>query len=181
MNLGGEAPVWLVALLAAALVAAAVEDVVRLRISNITVLAVIGIAVVAMAVQGPSLDVWQNFAVFGGILVVGTFLFSAGIMGGGDIKLFAAVGLWADLRHAPMLIASVLIAGGLLALFVLVPRLVRRPSGGGASTASSKGVPYAVAIAIGALFAIALQHQLEPKHRNPLQFQRLAPLSTTGG
>jgi len=180
VNLIGEAPIWLVAMLAAALVAAAVEDVIRLRISNITVLAVIATALVGMAVEGMTVDIWQNFAVFGGVLVIGTFLFSAGIMGGGDVKLFAAVGLWTDLQRAPMVISSVLIAGGLLALVVLVPRLVARRSDGAAASERSKGVPYAVAIAIGALFAIALQHQLDARNRNPLEFQRLAALSTDG-
>ena len=173
MNLAAGAPFWLVALLCAALVAAAVEDVLRLRISNITVVAVIMTALIGMGVRGFTPDVWENFAVFGGLLVVGTFLFSARIMGGGDVKLVAAAGLWVDLEHAALLIATVLIAGGLLALVFLLPRLAARRPNGVPWRERKKEVPYAVAIAMGALFFVALQHQVSARHSNPLEFHPL--------
>ena len=175
MNLAAGAPFWLVALLCVALVAAAVEDVLRLKISNVTVVAVIATALIGMGTLGFTPSVWENFAVFGGLLVVGTFLFSSGIMGGGDIKLFAAVGLWVDLQHAALLIATVLIAGGLLAVAFLVPRLAARRSNGGPWRDRKKDVPYAVAIAMGAFFFVALQHQASARDSNPLEFHPLEP------
>ena len=102
---------------------------------------------------------WQNFAVFAGLLVIGTPLFAAGKMGGGDVKLLAATGLWYDLRGAMMMIASVLIAGGVLALLIILARLF------GWSEATRKryqllkrggGIPYGVAISAGALIAASV-------------------------
>ena len=173
MNLAASAPFWLITLLCVVLVAAAVEDVLRLKISNVTVLAVIATALIGMGMRGLSMDMWQNFAVFGGLLVIGTFLFSARIMGGGDVKLFAAVGLWVDLQHAALLVATILIAGGLLALAVLLPRLAARRSNGTPWRERKKDLPYAVAIAMGALFFVALQHQVSARHSSPLELRPL--------
>lgn len=181
MNLLATAPIWLVALLTAALVAAAIEDVIRLRISNLTIVAVIATALIGMAVGGFSTDVLQNFGVFAALLIVGTFLFSVDFMGGGDVKLFAAMGLWTDVQHAPMLVATILIMGGVLALVFLFPRLVLRRSDGGPVFNRKKGVPYAVAIAIGSLLVVALQHQEAARHANPLEFRPIAGASFHGG
>jgi prepilin peptidase CpaA len=156
MNLIVLSPVWLAWVYAALLTAAAIEDAVRLRISNLFVLGVIAGAVVAMFLAGPGMALWQNFAVFAGLLVVGTPLFAAGKMGGGDVKLLAATGLWFDLRGAMMMIASVLIAGGVLALLIIAARLF-----GWSEATRDKyqllrrggGIPYGVAISAGALVA----------------------------
>lgn len=181
MNLLASAPIWLVALLTVALVAAAIEDVIRLRISNLTVIAVIATALIGMAVGGFSTDVLQNFGVFAVLLLLGTFLFSANFMGGGDVKLFAAMGLWTDLQHAPIMVATILIMGGVLALVFLFPRLVLRRSNGGPVFDRKKGVPYAVAIAIGSLLVVAIQHQAAARHANPLEFRPIAAASLYGG
>ena len=170
MNLVELAPTWLIAIMGASLIAAAVEDVARLRVSNIWVLVIIATAGVAAAVSGWSLALWQNLLVFALLLAGGTILFALQKMGGGDVKLAAAVGLWTDLEQALMLVAAVFIAGGLIALLVLLPRLVGRRSGGSAR-ARSKMIPYALAIATGALFIIASQRYPEgAKHPNPLEF-----------
>jgi prepilin peptidase CpaA len=156
MNLIVLSPVWLAWVYAALLTAAAIEDAVRLRISNLFVLGVIAGAVAAMFLAGPEIALWQNFAVFAGLLIVGTPLFAAGKMGGGDVKLLAATGLWFDLRGAMMMLASVLIAGGVLALLIILARLF------GWSEATRErihllrkggGIPYGVAISAGALIA----------------------------
>jgi prepilin peptidase CpaA len=160
VNLAAEAPQWLALLLAVLLVAAAAEDAVRLRISNVTVLLVIGGAIAAAIVAGPEVRLWQNLAAFAGLLAVGTPLFAAGKLGGGDVKLFAAAGLWFDLLGAAGLLLAVALSGGVLALLVLLARtltwsegarrrvVVLRPGG---------GIPYGVAIAAGALITMALQ------------------------
>ena len=159
MNLIVLSPVWLAWIYAALLTAAAIEDAVRLRISNLLVLAVIVGAIVAMFLAGLTVALWQNFAVFAGLLVIGTPLFAAGKMGGGDVKLLAATGLWYDLRGAMMMIASVLIAGGVLALLIILARLL------GWSEATREryqllkrggGIPYGVAISAGALIAASV-------------------------
>ena len=97
MNLAVEAPQWVALLLTVLLLAAAAEDSVRLRISNVAVLLVIVTALIAAFLVGPKLALWQNVAVFAALLAVGTAMFAAGKLGGGDVKLLAAAGLWFNL------------------------------------------------------------------------------------
>ena len=160
MNLAAEAPLWLALILAVLLVAAAVEDAARLRISNLTsgLILLTGIAVAVIA--GPELDLWKNLAVLAGLLVAGMPLFAAGKFGGGDVKLFAATGFWFDPWGALYMVAAVFIAGGVLALLILFLRTI----GWGEAALRrvqvlrpKSGIPYGVAIAIGALISIAMQ------------------------
>ena len=160
MNLAAFAPQWLALILAVLLVAAAIEDAIRLRISNITVSLVLVGAVAAAVLAGPEMRLWQNLVVFLGLLLVGMPMFAAGKLGGGDVKLLAAAGLWFDFAGALWMLIAVALAGGVLALLVLVLRafdwseqlrervVLLRPKG---------GIPYGVAIAAGALIAMAFQ------------------------
>lgn len=154
MNLIVGLPAWLTILLALALAAAAIEDAVRLRISNITCALVLILAILAMAVHGFSWSLWQNVTVFAAIFLLGAVAFSTGLVGGGDVKLLAAVGLWVDLRTALGLLAAISICGGVLALAYLGFSLL-----GGRAKSSGKGrrVPYGLAIVGGAAFIMALQ------------------------
>ena len=159
MNLIAGAPLWLLVILIVALIAGAVEDAARLRISNITSLVVLVSGVCAAVIEGPSLSLWQNGVVFAAILVLGTAAFAAGMLGGGDVKLLAASAIWVDLRHAVWLIALIFLAGGVLAILYLASRPFRAER--------SKRIPYGIAIAIGALAVIVasrglLQQQLHP-------------------
>jgi prepilin peptidase CpaA len=160
VNLAAEAPQWLALIVTVLLVAAAAEDAVRLRISNLIVLLVLVGAIVAVVVAGPVLALWKNFVVFLALLAIGTPMFAAGKLGGGDVKLLAAVGLWFDFTGALWMILAVVLAGGLLAILVLILRafgwsddirrrvVLLRPRG---------GIPYGVAIAAGAIIAMTLQ------------------------
>lgn len=160
MNLAAGAPLWLALVFAILLLVAAAEDALRLRISNVTVLLVIFTASAAAVIAGVQLALWQNLVVFLVLLVAGTPLFAAGKLGGGDVKLLAAVGLWFSVKSAATMLIAVLLAGGVLALMVLVLRafswseaarqraVILRPKG---------GIPYGAAIAAGALIAMALQ------------------------
>ncbi len=145
--------------LALLLIAGAAEDAARLRISNITCGLTAAAALVAMGVVGLESAAWQNFAVFAALMAVGTMLFAAGKLGGGDVKLFAATGLWFDLPGALTMLICVLLAGGVLALLVLGLRMF-----GWSDTARSRipmlkprsGIPYGVAIAAGSLVSVAV-------------------------
>ena len=152
MNLVAFAPAWVLVLLFAALAAAAIEDFLRLRISNITCLAVFVTALLAMAFHGFSFDLWQNALVFLVLLVAGTFLFSANKMGAGDVKLLASLGLWMDIRAGIWLLALTLLSGGFLALIYIAMRYFRGDRG-----KSSKGIPYGLAIVAGAGLVLAAQ------------------------
>ncbi len=159
MNLVLLSPVWLIALLIIMLAIAAVEDAMRLRISNATCAGVCVGALVAMGLHGFSIDLWQNAAVFLLILAIGTAAFGAGWLGGGDVKLLAAIGLWLDFRTALMVMVAILIAGGVLGLLFLVTRLVRRSAETGDRRSK---VPYGLAIVGGALFVFASQFTQHP-------------------
>jgi prepilin peptidase CpaA len=155
MNLIVGAPVWLSIFLFAALALAALEDAIRLRISNITCLAVFVGALVAMALHGFVPGLWQNALICVAVLAVGMPAFAAGWFGGGDIKLLAAIGLWLDLRAATGLLAAVFVAGGVLGLVYLTARRVTRPNPRSPSDYSK--VPYGLAIVFGALFVFGTQ------------------------
>lgn len=98
---------------------------------------------------------------FGGALV-----FSRGWLGGGDVKLLAAIALWFDFRGAAALFLFVAIGGALLSvLFILLRRIIpaRLTNGGNIPSLKARGpIPYGVAIAGGALLAV-LNGQISPQ------------------
>lgn len=98
------------------------------------------------------------------VMAVGTFIFSQGWAGGGDVKLFAAVSLWAGPHHFASLIFVTAMAGGVLAAGAVLlwlfekGRLRARVSSGGAVDApvAKPVLPYGIAIATGGAF-VAVQ------------------------
>ncbi|HEU4695934.1 MAG TPA: prepilin peptidase [Sphingomicrobium sp.] len=163
MNLITTSPTWLVIVLMLTLAAAAIEDAVRLRISNITCGAVFIAALVAMALHGFSFSLWQNAVVCIAILVLGTPAFAAGWLGGGDVKLLAALGLWFNLQAALSLVAAVFIAGGVVALMFILVRFARR------DRRKERRIPYGLAIAIGAVAIFGMQLHQRNVARYPWQ------------
>lgn len=155
MNLIVGSPWWLVAFLGTALLAAAVEDVMRLRISNLTCLAVFVAALVAMGINGFSTSLWQNWLIFIVILAIGTPAFAAGWFGGGDIKLLAAIGLWLNLASVVGFISAVFIVGGIVALLYIAARRFSRSAQG--TKSRDRRVPYGLAIVAGAAFVFGMQ------------------------
>jgi prepilin peptidase CpaA len=163
MNLIIGAPWWLVAFLVLVLIAAALEDALRFRISNITCAAVFAGALVAMALHGFAWDLWQNALLCLAILAVGTIAFAAGWLGGGDIKLLAAIGLWFDLSAAAGLIAAVFVAGGLVGLLYIGGRRLVHATR--LSAARQAKIPYGLAIVAGTAFMLA--NQVSHRHADP--------------
>ena len=154
MNLAATAPTWLLLLFAFLLVAAAAEDAWRLRISNLTCLLILVAAITAAMLVGPRLALWQNAATFAILLALGMPIFAAGKVGGGDVKLVAACGAWFDLRSGAVMLITVLLAGGIVALVVLAIKAFGRRGEDRRSTKSSVGIPYGVAIACGTLLML---------------------------
>ena len=148
MNLIIGSPWWLVALLMLALGAAALEDALRFRISNLTCGAVFGAALVAIAIHGFSPGLWQNAAVFAAILALGTLAFAAGWMGGGDVKLIGALALWLPWQAVLGLLVIMSLAGGALTIAMLIRKRLTRSEG-------VLEIPYGVAIAFGGLWLIS--------------------------
>lgn len=165
MNLAALAPQWAVMLLMGLLALAALQDSIQLKISNLICGAVLLLAIVVVVLVGFRLDLWQNFLVFAATLTVGTMLFSAGKLGGGDVKLFACTVFWFDFSGAMWLLLSVAIAGGVLAMLIIALRsfgwseamqqravILRRKA----------GIPYGVAIAAGALLSVSMMGPHQP-------------------
>ena len=64
----------------------------------------------------------SNYSVFVGAMIVGFTLFSLGLIGGGDAKLFAAVSLWAGWDNmAPFLIYMIAAGGAVAAAYLFFP------------------------------------------------------------
>jgi prepilin peptidase CpaA len=155
MNLALISPWWLTAVMVSALIAAAVEDAVRFRISNIICAAVFAAALVAMGLHGFSWSLWQNALVSFTILAVGTVAFAMKWLGGGDVKLLASIGLWIDLSSAAGLIAAVFVAGGLVAILYIGARRLFHDTK--LSAARQAKIPYGLAVVAGALFIFTTQ------------------------
>jgi prepilin peptidase CpaA len=152
VNLIASAPTWLAALLFLLLLTAAVEDGWRARISNFTCAMIVVGAFVAVALDGPIVGLWQNLLLFGAVLVVGTFLFARGAMGGGDIKLLAASALWFDLDSGWKMLVAIALAGGIEALVLVAVRRALPSAGRSRRIAllrRGEGIPYGIAIAAG--------------------------------
>ena len=136
----------LLALLALLLVTAAVIDVRTFTISNRLNLSVALLAPVYW--WSVALPLWPGAAIqlAAGAVVFGLLAaaFFIGVMGGGDVKLAAALALWFSPSAILDFLVIMSIAGGLLTLVVLVVHRVRKQEG-------RPEVPYGVAIAIGGL------------------------------
>lgn len=89
------------------------------------------------------------------VFAAGFGLFAAGLTGGGDVKLLAAVSLWAGPGDLATLLLATALAGAGLALLLVVPplaqamRALRR--GTPAAAAPRNAMPYGVAITAGTL------------------------------
>lgn len=136
----------LVALLALLLVVAAVIDVRTFTISNRLNVAVAALAPVFWWSVGLPLwpDAGVQIAVAAGVFVLLAAAFHAGMMGGGDVKLAAALALWFSPASTLKFLVFMSIAGGILTLVILVVHRLRSKEG-------RPRIPYGVAIAIGAL------------------------------
>jgi prepilin peptidase CpaA len=112
--------------------------------------AAVGLLVTAFAAGLPELG--SHLLHMLAALVVGMVLFRFGIIGGGDAKFYAAVAAWFSLGDAPGLLVSVSVAGLLLFLIWFAwRRAIGKPIRAPASASNSDKLPYAVAIAAGAV------------------------------
>jgi prepilin peptidase CpaA len=142
----------LLALLYAGLLgAAAVPDVLTLRIANLFRVAILLVAAVALALH-PGANWWQHLLSFGIVLGLGITFFSLGWLGGGDAKMMAGAALAFDLLGLARFVPLVLISGGVLALLAIVLRTVMP----GRRVEARKGIPYGVAVAVGGIAALLL-------------------------
>ncbi|MEO6580027.1 MAG: prepilin peptidase [Sphingomicrobium sp.] len=149
----------LLILLAAILVVAAVIDVRTFTISN-------GLNA-AVALMAPlywwseSLPIWPDIAVqvalAAAVFGVLAITFYIGMMGGGDVKLAAALALWFSPASTVKFLVIMSLAGGLLTVIVMIAHRMRpgQIKNSDGETGGKPEIPYGVAIAIGALWILA--------------------------
>jgi prepilin peptidase CpaA len=139
----------LLGLLALLLVVAAVVDVRTFTISNRMNLAVALMA--PLFWWSVHLPLWPDaglqVAIAAGVFALLAVAFYAGMMGGGDVKLAAALALWFTPETTLTFLIYMSIAGGALTVVVMVLHRARKKAG-------KPQVPYGVAIAIGGLIIL---------------------------
>ena len=139
----------LLAALAALLIVAAWLDIRSRTIPNELNLAIALLAIPFWWTIG--LPLWPDAAVHVGVAAGVFALFAAafamGAMGGGDVKLVAAVALWLPWQAVVMLLVLMSLAGGVLTLAMVARRRLARGQ-------DPLEIPYGVAIAFGGLWLI---------------------------
>ncbi|HEX8669428.1 MAG TPA: prepilin peptidase [Allosphingosinicella sp.] len=140
----------LIALLACALALAAVGDW-RTRIIPNWLNATIALLAIPFWIAS-GLALWPDMAVHvavaAGVFALFAVAFHFGAMGGGDVKMAAALALWLPPLAVVKLLMVMSIAGGVLTLAMLIPHRI-------AKTAGQPEIPYGVAIAFGGFWLIA--------------------------
>jgi prepilin peptidase CpaA len=144
---------------------AAANDIMRFEIPNwLCGLIVLMFPIAAMVSPQPT--AWlSHLAAAILILSVGLIIFNFKIMGGGDVKLLAALAIWTGLGDLIDLLLATAIAGGLVAAILLAARYAaKRIASAGSDEPFYNGpirvlqkdapMPYGVAIAMGTIFLV---------------------------
>jgi prepilin peptidase CpaA len=131
--------------LALLLIVAAVIDIRTFTISNRLNLAVaLGAPLFWWSIGLPLPNIAVQAGIAAGVFALLAAAFYAGMMGGGDVKLAAALALWFSPLSTLRFLVLMSIAGGVLTLAVVAIHRIRKKQG-------RPEVPYGVAIAFGGL------------------------------
>lgn len=136
--------------------AAAICDLRSFEIPNSLSVAII-ILFAGYALVTPASVSWvSSVSAFAVTLLLGIFLFWIGWMGGGDVKLLPAIALWTGLDGLTLLLTAIALAGGVLALLLMVLRALPVAAGSAPEDRPrvlrrNEPLPYGVAIAAGTL------------------------------
>lgn len=147
--MGEFAPALLLGLLVLILVSAGIEDARIREISNWKNAAIALLAVPWWFAMG--LSPWPDMAIqaamAAGVFALFALAFHFGMMGGGDVKMIAAIALWFPFTQFVNLLVIMSLAGGAITLLMLIDKWVRRRS-------EPPEIPYGIAIAIAALLTL---------------------------
>jgi prepilin peptidase CpaA len=111
---------------AALLFAASCFDVLKLRIPNMIPVGLVALFALQLLVGGTLLAPLDHLLAMGLALLILLPLFALNMLGGGDVKLLAAVALWLGMNKLAALLILVGIVGGIFALFWLAMRWLVR-------------------------------------------------------
>ena len=143
----------------AAMAFAAAMDFFTLTIPNRVSIVLIAAFVIALPFSGLGAAAVMGHVAAGLLmLAIGVGLFATGVVGGGDAKLLAAASLWLGMQQLLGYLFLVTLAGGLLALLVMVYRSFWPPiwllGQDWAMRLHRKdgGIPYGVALTAAALW-----------------------------
>lgn len=135
--------------LASLLLAAAVTDIRSRIISNKLNIAIAALAPLYWIASG--VPAWPDMAlqIALGMGMFGVFaaLFALGLMGGGDVKLLAAVALWFPWQALGALLLIMAILGGVVTVVTVIHHRMTRRLG-------QPEVPYGVAISLAAMWLV---------------------------
>lgn len=137
-------------LFAAGLVWAAASDFFRYLIPNRACILIVGAYLLALPAL--PLSAWLGGLGVGiAALALGTILFARGWVGGGDVKLAAALSLWAGPALLSGFAFVTSLAGAALAVAMLSPlrRLMPRPAGETLAEGLRQPMPFGVPLAAG--------------------------------
>ncbi|MBO0332919.1 prepilin peptidase [Sneathiella sp. CAU 1612] len=105
---------------------AAIWDVFSRRIPNMLPLIIAALYLLQASIAGDWSSLPWHLLCGMGVLVVGIMIFALGWLGGGDVKLLAALALWAGPDHLVLLLLMTCLAGGILALIYVLPVILSR-------------------------------------------------------
>ncbi|MES1198988.1 MAG: prepilin peptidase [Pseudomonadota bacterium] len=148
-------------LFAAFLLFGAFSDIASMTIPNwlsIAMAAAFPVCAVALGMPWNIIGLHLAFGI--GVLVITFVLFQFNVMGGGDAKLIAAAAVWTGVGAFWPFAVWTMIAGGLLALALLIARKGLKPSEARPAFVNrllkpQGGIPYGVAIMTGGLAVLS--------------------------
>ncbi len=158
-------------------VMAGVSDFRTLKIPNGLSVAIVALFAVAY-VAGPDAfgALWMHLAGGAGMLVVTFIMFAVGMIGAGDSKLGAALGLWVGVQGMIPYIFFMSLAGGVLGLCGLAIKKINpawsAPEGSWIAQVQGgrNAVPYGIAIGIGAVSGLVYTGFLSAQLENTISF-----------
>jgi prepilin peptidase CpaA len=139
------------------LTAAAICDAWKYIIPNQVTFGLAGLFLAAAPFLPTPVDWVSHLGAAGAVLAVGIVPFALGKLGGGDVKLITAVSLWTGFEHLLEFLVYASLAGGVVALLLVLARriLSERPAGQPGALPrvlrDGESVPYALAIAPAAI------------------------------
>ncbi|MGE0118600.1 MAG: prepilin peptidase [Dongiaceae bacterium] len=109
------------------LIAAAISDVRQLIIPNRYCAAIVLLYPIYVLTAPLGVD-WSAGAIVGAVaLAIGFLLFAMRLAGGGDVKFFAAVSVWAGTDLLDQYVFATALVGGLIAIVMLIQRKLASP------------------------------------------------------